>query len=48
MCITAGAATTPSLVTLCAGCHARLHRPRILRRWLPEILVVLWREWHPD
>jgi hypothetical protein len=19
-----------------------------LRRWLPEILVVLWREWHPD
>ena len=36
------------LVTLCAGCHARVHRSRILRRWLPEILVVLWREWHPD
>jgi hypothetical protein len=36
------------LVTLCAGCHARVHRTRILRRWLPEILVALWREWHPD
>jgi hypothetical protein len=36
------------LVTLCAGCHARVHRTGILRRWLPEILVLLWREWHPD
>jgi hypothetical protein len=36
------------LVTLCAGCHARVHRTRILARWLPEILVALWREWHPD
>ena len=36
------------LVTLGAGCHARVHRTRILGRWLPEILVDLWREWHPD
>jgi hypothetical protein len=36
------------LVTLCAGCHARVHRTRTLSRWLPEILVALWREWHPD
>jgi hypothetical protein len=36
------------LVTLCAGCHARVHRTRILSRWLPEILLTLWREWHPD
>jgi hypothetical protein len=35
-------------VTLCAGCHARVHRTRILGRWLLEILVVLWRECHPD
>jgi hypothetical protein len=34
-------------VTLCAGCHARVHRTRFLRRWLPELLVLLWREWHP-
>jgi len=36
------------LVTLCAGCHARVHRTGILRRWLPEILIDLWRELHPD
>jgi hypothetical protein len=36
------------LVTLCAGCHARVHRTQVLARWLPEILVALWREWHPD
>jgi hypothetical protein len=36
------------LVTLCAGCHARVHRTQILGRWLPEILIALWREWHPD
>ena len=36
------------LVTLCAGCHARVHRTRLLGRWLPEFLVALWREWHPD
>ena len=36
------------LVTLCAGCHARVHRTLILRRRLPKILIDLWREWHPD
>jgi hypothetical protein len=25
-----------------------VHRTRILRHCLPEILVDLWREWHPD
>ena len=35
-------------MTLCAGCHARVHRTPSLRRWLPEILIDLWREWHPD
>ena len=25
-----------------------MHRTRIVRRWLPEILLALWREWHPD
>jgi hypothetical protein len=29
------------LVTLCAGCHARMHRTRVLGRWLPDILVDL-------
>ena len=31
-----------------AGCHARVHRTRILGHWLPEIPVAIWREWHPD
>ena len=37
-----------ALVTLCAGCHARVHRTFSLRRWMPELLLLLWREWHPD
>jgi 5-methylcytosine-specific restriction endonuclease McrA len=35
------------LVTLCAACHARLHRLGALRIWIPEPLVVLWAEQHP-
>ena len=36
------------LITVCAGCHARLHRLAALRVWIPELLVVLWIEQHPD
>jgi hypothetical protein len=35
------------LVTLCAACHARLHRLLFLRVWIPEPLVPLWAELHP-
>jgi 5-methylcytosine-specific restriction endonuclease McrA len=35
------------LVTVCAGCHSRIHRLRAVRRWIPEALVPLWAEWHP-
>ena len=35
------------LITVCAGCHARLHRLAALRVWIPELLVVLWMEQHP-
>lgn len=35
------------LVTLCAGCHARVHRLRALRSWLPRILIQFWEEQHP-
>jgi hypothetical protein len=34
------------LVTLCAACHARVHR-LALRCWLPEDLINLWTEQHP-
>ena len=35
------------LITVCAACHARLHRLAALRVWIPELLVVLWIEQHP-
>jgi hypothetical protein len=35
------------LITLCIGCHTRVHRFRALRSWVPEILLKLWRERHP-
>ncbi len=36
------------LVTLCAACHARVHRRLRQRGWLPERLLELWCEQHPD
>ena len=41
-------ATRPSaLITLCRGCHARLHRLRAIDRWVPDLLGKLWAEQHP-
>jgi len=37
-----------SLVTLCAACHARVHRLSAVRHYLPPPLVPLWVEQHPD
>ena len=36
------------LVTLCAACHARVHRRLRQRGWLPDALVEFWCEQHPD
>jgi hypothetical protein len=36
------------LITLCAACHARVHRLGALRRWTEPALVALWREQHPE
>ena len=36
-----------ALITLCAACHARLHRLAALNRWVPEPLSELWAEQHP-
>ena len=35
------------LITLCIGCHTRVHRHRALWSWVPEVLLRLWRERHP-
>ena len=37
----------PLLVTLCIRCHVRLHHSLRSRRWVPEVLLGLWRELHP-
>ena len=37
-----------SMITLCAGCHARVHRSLVLTHWVPELLLALWVEAHPD
>ena len=39
--------TYDSLITLCAACHARLHRLGAIHRWVPENLLELWAEQHP-
>jgi hypothetical protein len=36
------------LITLCAACHARVHRLGALRRWTEPALVALWREQHAE
>jgi 5-methylcytosine-specific restriction endonuclease McrA len=35
------------LVTLCARCHARVHRLQTLRCWLPASILEFWEEQHP-
>src|ERR1700674_2829634 len=34
------------LLTLCIGCHMRVHHSYGLRHGLPGMLLGLWREWH--
>ena len=34
------------LLTLCIGCHMRVHHSYGFRHWLPAMLLTLWREWH--
>ena len=34
------------LLTLCAGCHVRIHRLRAIRRWMPAKVIALWAEVH--
>jgi hypothetical protein len=41
-----GRHATAWLITLCPACHARIHRLRANRRWLPSAVLVLWSEQH--
>ena len=41
-----GVNATDCLITLCSGCHARIHRSYVLRCWVSAITLELWREIH--
>jgi hypothetical protein len=36
-----------SLITVCAACHARVHRMLSIWKWIPALLLELWVEQHP-
>jgi hypothetical protein len=38
------------MISLCPACHAKVHRTRMVvsKKPLPSLLLVLWREQHPD
>ena len=36
------------MISLCPGCHAKVHRTIAVLSEMPALLLVLWREQHPD
>jgi hypothetical protein len=36
------------MISLCPGCHAKVHRTKMVLTELPPLLLVLWREQHPN
>jgi len=35
------------MISLCPGCHAKVHRTKAVLSQMPPLLLVLWREQHP-
>ncbi len=35
------------IISLCAGCHARIHGTKVVLSAMPPLLLKLWREQHP-
>jgi hypothetical protein len=35
------------MLSLCPGCHAKVHRTKTILRAMPPLLLQLWREQHP-
>ena len=35
------------MISLCPGCHAKVHRTKIVLGFMPPLLAKLWREQHP-
>jgi 5-methylcytosine-specific restriction endonuclease McrA len=36
------------MISLCPGCHAKVHRTRVALTAMPPLLLELWREQHPQ
>jgi hypothetical protein len=36
------------MISLCPGCHAKVHRTKMVLKELQPLLLVLWREQHPN
>jgi hypothetical protein len=36
------------MISLCPGCHAKVHRTKMVLTELPPLLLELWREQHPE
>ena len=36
------------MTALCAGCHAKVHRTKVVLTEFPPLLLALWREQHPE
>lgn len=35
------------MISLCPGCHAKVHRTKVVLLQMPPLLLELWREQHP-
>ena len=42
-----GKSTLNLMISLCPGCHARVHRTRVVLSEMAPLLLKLWREQHP-
>jgi hypothetical protein len=36
------------MISLCPGCHAKVHRTKAVLSQMEPLLLELWREQHPD
>jgi hypothetical protein len=36
------------MISLCPGCHAKVHRTKAVLSQMPPLLLELWREQHPN
>ena len=43
-----GKSTLTAMISLCPGCHAKVHRTKAVLSRMPPLLLELWREQHPE